>query len=135
MQHLRRFPDFIAAVILLQTPFFKFTGAAESVWIFEQLGAEPVGRIGSGVIELIAAALLIMRSKAWMGALLALGTMAAAIVSHLTILGIEVMGDGGALFVLAVTVAVASAWVLMRDRERGMNFVRRSLGRSKPAGA
>lgn len=135
MQHLRRFPDFIAAVILLQTPFFKFTGAAESVWIFEQLGAEPVGRIGSGVIELIAAALLIMRSKAWMGALLALGTMAGAILSHLAILGIEVKGDGGTLFVLAVTVAVASAWVLMRDRERGMNFVRRSLGRSKPAGA
>ncbi|MBK8225767.1 MAG: DoxX family protein [Flavobacteriales bacterium] len=135
MQHLRRLPDIIAAVILLQTLFFKFTGAAESVWIFEKLGAEPVGRIGSGVIELIAAALLIMRTTAWMGALLALGTMAGAILGHLTILGIEVMGDGGTLFALAVTVAVASSWVLMRDRERGMNFVRRLSGRSKPAGA
>ncbi|MBK6341685.1 MAG: DoxX family protein [Flavobacteriales bacterium] len=135
MQHLRRLPDVIAAVILLQTLYFKFTAAAESVWIFEKLGAEPVGRIGSGVIELIAAALLIMRPTAWMGALLALGTMAGAILSHLTILGIEVMGDGGTLFALAVTVAVASSWVLLRDRERGLIFVRRFLGRSKPAGA
>jgi hypothetical protein len=135
MQHLRRLPDVIAAVILLQTLYFKFTAAAESVWIFEKLGAEPVGRIGSGVIELIAAALLIMRPTAWMGALLALGTMAGAILSHLTILGIEVMGDGGTLFALAVTVAVASSWVLLRDRERGLIFVRRFLGGSKPAGA
>lgn len=135
MQHLRRLPDVIAAVILLQTLYFKFTAAAESVWIFEKLGAEPVGRIGSGVIELIAAALLILRPTAWMGALLALGTMAGAILSHLTILGIEVMGDGGTLFALAVTVAVASSWVLLRDRERGLIFVRRFLGRSKPAGA
>ena len=135
MQHLRRLPAVIAAVILLQTLYFKFTAAAESVWIFEKLGAEPVGRIGSGVIELIAAALLIMRPTAWMGALLALGTMAGAILSHLTILGIEVMGDGGTLFALAVTVAVASSWVLLRDRERGLIFVRRFLGRSKPAGA
>lgn len=135
MQYLRRLPDFIAAVILLQTLFFKFTGAAESIWIFETLGAEPVGRIGSGVIELFAAALLIMRPTAWMGALLALGTMTGAILSHLAILGIEVMGDGGTLFALAVTVAVASAWVLLRDRERSLTFVRRFLGRSKPAGA
>lgn len=36
------------AVILLQTLFFKFTGAKESVYIFTTLGAEPWGRIGSG---------------------------------------------------------------------------------------
>src|SRR3989304_612626 len=46
------------AAILFQTLFFKFTGAPESVYIFSKLGLEPWGRIGSGVAELVAAALL-----------------------------------------------------------------------------
>src|SRR5512135_784707 len=91
----------VAAVILLQTLFFKFTAAPESVYIFTKVGAEPWGRIGSGVVELIAAALLLTPRWPWAGAALALGVMAGAIVSHLTILGIEVMGDKGLLFALA----------------------------------
>ncbi len=101
------------AGILLQTLFFKFTGAAESVFIFETLGAEPYGRIGSGVAELIAAALILTPSTVAIGALLALGVISGAIVSHLTVLGIEVMGDGGLLFALAVVVLVCSAAVLV----------------------
>jgi hypothetical protein len=45
----------IAAIILLQTLYFKFTGAEESIYIFTKVGMEPWGRIGSGVGELIAA--------------------------------------------------------------------------------
>src|SRR6266699_5307085 len=83
-----------AAIILLQTLYFKFTGAPESVYIFTKVHAEPWGRIGSGVVELIAAVLLLIPRTIWAGASLALGVMAGAIFSHVTILGIEVMGDG-----------------------------------------
>src|SRR5436305_514233 len=105
-----------AAIILLQTLFFKFTAAPESVYIFTKVGAEPWGRIGSGVVELIAAILLLVPRMAWLGASIAMGVMAGAIVSHLTILGIVVMNDGGLLFALALTVFVAGALVLVTHR-------------------
>jgi putative oxidoreductase len=106
----------IVAGILLQTLFFKFTGAAESVYIFSTLGAEPWGRIGSGVIELIAAILLLYPPTVTIGAVLALGVIAGAIVSHLTVLGIEIQGDGGLLFFLALAVFVSSAAILFLRR-------------------
>ena len=104
------------AGILLQTLFFKFTGAEESVYIFSTLGAEPWGRIGSGVLELLAAVLLLIPAASPFGALLAMGLMVGAIGSHLTVLGIEVRGDGGLLFGLAVTCFVGSAVVLLLRR-------------------
>ena len=102
----------VAAAILLQTLFFKFTGAPESVYIFTTVGIEPWGRIGSGVAELIAAILLFVPGFVWLGAALALGVMGGAILSHLTLLGIEVQGDHGLLFGLALVVGVCSAIVL-----------------------
>jgi uncharacterized membrane protein YphA (DoxX/SURF4 family) len=106
------------AGILLQTLFFKFTGAQESVYIFSTLGLEPWGRWGSGVAELVASTLLLIPGLAPVGALLAMGIMAGAIVSHLTVLGIEVQGDGGLLFALAVVVLAGSlAIVFIRRRE------------------
>ena len=107
----------IPAVILLQTLFFKFTAAPESVYIFETLGLEPYGRIGSGIAELIAAVLLLIPKTSWAGAGLSLGVISGAIVSHLTQLGIEVQGDGGDLFFLAVIVFVFSAIVLWMHRK------------------
>jgi putative oxidoreductase len=106
----------IVAGILLQTLVFKFTGAAESVYIFSTLGVEPWGRIGSGVVELVAAILLLVPATVTVGAALALAVIAGAIVSHLTVLGIEVQGDGGLLFFLALTVFVASAAILVMRR-------------------
>jgi len=106
----------VVAVILLQTLFFKFTAAAESVYIFSTLGAEPWGRIGSGVVELIAAILLLLPSTITIGAGLALVVIVGAIFSHLTVLGIEVQGDGGLLFFLALTVFIASAAILVLRR-------------------
>jgi uncharacterized membrane protein YphA (DoxX/SURF4 family) len=108
----------VAAVILLQTLFFKFTGAPESKYIFTKVGAEPWGRIGSGVIELIAAALLLYPRTTWLGALIAVGVMTGAIFSHLTVLGIEVQGDGGLLFGLALTVFVAAGVLLFLERKQ-----------------
>ena len=106
----------VVAGILLQTLFFKFTGAAESVYIFSTLGVEPWGRIGSGVVELIAAILLLVPATTTVGAALALAVITGAILSHLTVLGIDVQGDGGLLFGLAVTVFVASGLILLLRR-------------------
>jgi uncharacterized membrane protein YphA (DoxX/SURF4 family) len=105
-----------AAAILIQTLFFKFSGSAESVYIFTKVGAEPWGRLGSGIVELTAALLLLVPATTTVGALLAIGLMAGAIVSHLTVLGVEVMGDGGLLFGLAVFVFAAGAGVLLLHR-------------------
>ena len=102
----------VAAIILLQTLWFKFSGAEESVYIFSKLGVEPFGRIGSGVIELIAGILLLTSRFNWLGAIICLGTMAGAIVSHLAVLGIEILGDGGQLFGLAVITFVCCKIVL-----------------------
>lgn len=101
-----------AAAILLQTLYFKFTAAPESVYIFSTLGLEPWGRIGSGVAELIASILLLVPATTALGALLSLGVISGAIVSHLTVLGIVVMDDGGELFALALVVFACSAVVL-----------------------
>lgn len=106
----------IAAAILAQTLFFKFTGAEESVYIFSTLGAEPWGRIGSGVAELIAVVLLLLPATVVYGALLSLGMMAGALMSHLTLLGIEVQGDGGLLFMLALVVTACSLGILYLRR-------------------
>ena len=107
-----------AAVILGQTLFFKFTGAPESKYIFSTLGIEPWGRIGTGVMELIAVGLLLYPKTPVLGAVLALGLMGGAIMSHLTRLGIEVQGDHGLLFKLALTVLVAALIILtIRRRE------------------
>ena len=108
----------VAAVILLQTLFFKFTAAPESVYIFSKVGLEPWGRIGSGVFELIAALLLFVPGYHWLGALIAIGVLAGAIFSHLTVLGIVVMNDGGLLFFLALITVFCCAVVLFFDRRR-----------------
>ena len=118
MRTLSWFLRIIAALILLQTLYFKFTGADESVYIFTMLGAEPWGRIGSGVVELVASALLLIPRTAIYGALVSLGVISGAILSHLTTLGITMpaVGDHGELFGLAVIVFVCSATVAWLHR-------------------
>ena len=107
-----------AAIILLQTLFFKFTGAQESVYIFTKVGLEPWGRYATGMVELIAALLLLGPRYTWLGGLLALGVISGAIFSHLTVLGIVVQNDGGLLFGLALTVFVASGIVVFLHRRQ-----------------
>jgi putative oxidoreductase len=107
-----------AAIILLQTLYFKFTGAPESVYIFTKVHAEPWGRLGSGAMELIASILLLTPRYTWLGSLLAAAATAGAILSHLTLLGIEVQGDKGLLFALAIIVFLASAINLFLHRKQ-----------------
>jgi uncharacterized membrane protein YphA (DoxX/SURF4 family) len=108
----------MAAVILLQTLFFKFSGARESVYIFTTLGLEPWGRIATGVVELVAAVLLLLPRTAVFGAVLTLVVISGAILSHLTRLGVKLpeVGDRGELFALAIVVFVCSAAVLLLHR-------------------
>ena len=106
----------VAAAILAQTLFFKFTAAEESVYIFTTLGMEPWGRIGSGIAELIAVVLLLVPRTVPLGALLSLGVISGALGAHVTRLGIEVKGDGGELFYLAVVVFLASVGILFLRR-------------------
>lgn len=102
----------IIAVILIQTLRFKFTAHPDSVYIFETVGLEPIGRIGIGVLELIAGLLLLIPKTVWAGAILTLGIIGGAIMMHLTQLGIEVKGDGGVLFATAVITFILSAITL-----------------------
>src|SRR5712692_10071669 len=120
----------VAAIILLQTLFFKFAAAPESVYIFTKLGTfihtyipfasistvQVSGRLGSGIMELIAAVLLLTPRCVWAGAILAIAATGGAIASHLTFLGIEVQGDKGLLFFLAIAVLVTSAIALFLHR-------------------
>jgi uncharacterized membrane protein YphA (DoxX/SURF4 family) len=108
----------VAAFIMVQSLYFKFSGAAESIYIFSTLGLEPAGRIGTGIIELIASILLFIPRTTWLGALLGLGTMTGAILSHLTILGVEVANDGGQLFIYALLTWVCCAWLLWIEKSR-----------------
>jgi putative oxidoreductase len=114
----------VAVVILVQTLFFKFSGAAESVYIFTTAGMEPWGRFGIGILELVAAVLLLFNKTAWLGSALALGLMSGAIGMHLTKLGISVLGDGGYLFFLAVMVFLCSAFVLLRNKAKVESIIR-----------
>ncbi|MCF6401785.1 DoxX family protein [Chitinophaga filiformis] len=99
----------VATIIMLQTLFFKFTAAPESVYIFSTLGMEPWGRVGIGILELIASILILYPRTTGFGAVLATGLMAGALLSHLTKLGIVVQDDGGLLFTYALLVFVSSA--------------------------
>lgn len=113
----------VAAVILLQTLYFKFTGHPESVALFTKLGVEPWGRIGTGVIELIAGILLLLPATVFIGAFLGIGLMSGAILSHLTIIGISSGDDGGQLFIMAILVWVICLILLLLFLPQGKSLL------------
>lgn len=108
----------VAVIIMMQTLYFKFTGAEESVFIFTTIGMEPWGRIGVGVLELIASILILIPATVWVGSVLACGLMAGALGIHLTILGVEVKGDGGQLFAYALIVFICSGYCFWKSRHQ-----------------
>ena len=114
----------IIVIILLQTLFFKFSAAEESVYIFKTLGIEPYGRIGSGIVELIASILILIPRTTLIGALLALGTMSGAILSHLLFLGIEVKDDGGLLFFLAAITFASSLYLILINKNKILDLLK-----------
>ncbi len=102
----------LIAVIYLQTLYYKFSGHPDSVYIFSRLGVEPYGRIGLGVAELIVALLILLPRTKIYGAVMSLGIISGAIFAHLGPLGIEINGDGGRVFYLAIVVFAASLALL-----------------------
>lgn len=116
----------IAALIMAQTLYFKFSGAEESVELFKQLGAEPWGRIGTGVMELIASILILVPSTVWIGSLLSIGLMVGAILSHITVIGI-LRNDGGQLFVYALVVFVCGLFCFWQSRNQIPTQLKRYL--------
>ena len=107
----------LVSVLLLQTLYYKFTAHPDSVYIFTQIGMEPYGRIGIGILELITAALLLFPKLVWLGSVLSIGIISGAILMHFTVLGIEINNDGGLLFCIALTVLVLSAILLFIERK------------------
>jgi putative oxidoreductase len=118
----------IAAIILLQTLFFKFSAHPQSVELFTKLGVEPWGRVGTGVIELITGILLLVPATAFIGGVLAIGLMVGAIGSHIAIIGIESHGDGGLLFIMAVTVFLCGIAIAYIYRQQGFDLLKK-IGR------
>ncbi len=108
----------ISALIMLQTLYFKFSAAPESVYIFTTLGMEPYGRIGSGIGELIASILILIPTTRWLGAALGMGIISGAIFAHFTKLGIAVNDDGGYLFILALVVFVSCGICLYLEKHK-----------------
>ncbi|AFM06283.1 hypothetical protein Fleli_3981 [Bernardetia litoralis DSM 6794] len=105
----------VVAVLLLQTLYFKFGAAPESIWIFTKLNTEPSGRYLTGFLELIVAILILIPKTRRAGALGAAVIMLGAIASHIFILGIRVQNDNGLLFALAcITLACAMSVLIMR---------------------
>ncbi len=108
----------VPVIIMLQTLYFKFSAAPESVYIFSKIGMEPYGRIGIGVLELMASILILIPRTTSYGAVLGLGLMLGAIKFHVTELGIDVQNDGGKLFYLAVIVAVFCLILIVSHRKQ-----------------
>lgn len=108
---------------MLETLFFKFTGAPESIYIFTKMNLEPSWRYGQGIWELLASILLLLPRTSWAGGVLTLGAIGAAIISHLTVLGIEIRGDGGLLFAMAWTTFISAAIVTFLHRDAIPGYV------------
>lgn len=107
----------IVSIILIQTLRFKFTAHPDSVYIFTKVGLEPVGRIGIGIIELIASILFLIPKTVWLGSIITLGIIGGAITMHLTQLGIVVNNDRGILFITAVVTFLLSGIILFIYRK------------------
>jgi len=117
-------PRLLIAGILGQTLYFKFTGAPEAVALFTKLGVEPWGRLGLGVAEALLTVGVLLPRTYLLAGLGTVGLMSGAVFSHLTVLGIETNGDGGALFFMAL-VAMASGAAISWSRRRALPVVGR----------
>lgn len=131
----------IISFIFIQSLFFKFMNAPETVHIFSTIADwmsgtifgfaseafRSVGGYATGVVELIASGFLLSnvynrlrsqdvtstQARTFYGAAIAFVVMTGAIFFHLfTPLGINVQGDGGALFTMAVIVWFASVYLM-----------------------
>jgi hypothetical protein len=119
----------ITALILIQMLFFKFSGIAESIYVFTAMNMEPWGRIGTGMAELVIAIFLIFRKTVWLGAVGGLAVISGALHAHFKVIGLEVMGDNGLLFGLAVIVFVCCTlilWIYRKDARKAFKSIQKA---------
>jgi putative oxidoreductase len=116
--YIERVSSFVAAILFLQSVYFKFVAAPGSIFIFTEIGIEPFGRIIIGALELVVAVLLIFRKTSLLGAILGLGFILGAIFTHLFILGINVQNDGGLLFGMAIVVLISCIVTISLQSEK-----------------
>ena len=126
---IKYLPRIIAAIILLETLLFKFGIGGEAflneskslfinltIAIFGHGEFEAYFRIGTGILELGASILLLWPRHAGLGALLGVGLMMGAILSHIFFIGIIVGNDGGQLMVMALIVLMCCTKVLFDEK-------------------
>ncbi len=111
----------IAAVIMGQTLFYKFTGHPQTLEIFQEELNMPNGHYIIGALELLACILLILPQSVVYGAILGAGLMTGAIIAHITKLGWE--GERGALGLYAV-LTLTSCLVVLIVRRRQIPIVK-----------
>lgn len=100
----------IAALILGNASIQKFLGVEMSVYVFKALDIEGT-RLVIGAIEGVAALLLLTKAPHW-GAILGFSTMLGALIAHISVLGLEVHQDHGALSMMMIGTIVSTAIVL-----------------------
>jgi uncharacterized membrane protein YphA (DoxX/SURF4 family) len=112
-----------AAGIIGMTLYFKFTANEQSVRLFTALGMEPWGRIGTGIVELIACILILYSRTTGWGALVGVVVMSGAIFFHITKLGLKFDGDYG-LFTMACISFVCCLILLIICRNQVLHVFR-----------
>lgn len=117
MKYIHWLLRIVVAGILLQTLYFKFTAHPDSVYIFDQAGIGAPGRIIIGIVELVAAILILIPRYTAFGAMMGVGLMVGAIGLHLTKLGIVFKDDGGTLFILSLVVFIGSLILAYLNRK------------------
>ncbi|HHN78721.1 MAG TPA: hypothetical protein ENK11_08645 [Phycisphaerales bacterium] len=120
----------IAVAIFAMAAIPKLTGDEGSKALFEVLGAEPAGRYGVGVMEIVAIALLLIPRTVVFGSMLSILLMIGAIGAHATKLGFSIdpvalghpealkAAEGPAMFAMALAVLIANIIVLMIRRRQ-----------------
>lgn len=129
----------IPVIVFLQSLPFKFSGAAETQYIFTTIGAWMAsiglgsvatafashGAVGVGIAELVASVLLVIPATRHWGALLGLGLLSGAIFFHLaTPLGVALKYPGAGpegdptLFYMAVVAWLCLLALVVRYRTK-----------------
>lgn len=111
------FARIIAAIIFGYSAFMKITAAPESVYLFQRISMEPLGRYGVAVLECIVIVLLLVPKTAWRGAILGALMMFGAIGMHIMLNEIVVLNDNGLMFGSAIAVLICCISVLVMHKK------------------
>ncbi len=104
-----------AAGMFLMVGFLKLSGNAQMVGLFEAIGIGQWFRYLTGTLEVAGAILLLIPRTSGLGAFMLAGVMAAAVMTHLFIVG------GSPL--MAITLLVVTGVVAWGRRQRTMNLL------------